>query len=441
MTSYFDPMYGEIQLDEMILDLVDTCPELKRLRFIGMMNFKSLRMLALTSISRLEHTLGLAYLTQVCVSSNAHLRTKMPDFLVAALYHDVNCGSFGHSVEWAINRHFSYNHEEKASWVELDSTLEGLHDKPTFLEHDGLHRYGFGKKYGIDFANVNKIINGDSSYLINNSGIDLDNVDNVLRMAHYLGKLKNKSLGLEIVSRLRVEENRNNFVTDDEGIKLVDEWRQIRSDVYRSFIYSSEYMGFEFLLFELIKEYSRFVNAQEVSSVFHYTDENLLWSFYNDWKNSDSRISKFAKRLLLQDLPHCHGILRVNEFQRKNYFEQNDTLSEIAHSLSQTLATSKLASRFKDHSLFAHLTTDDRKTSRAVSVLSDQRGKLEQVVLGRDERYLLIAILSDIGSAQATLDAFVMEQAAAVMKNFGVEQIECFSGAHYSPRSSQIQLI
>ena len=423
MKGYYDPMYGEIELDDLIVDLVTNCPELKRLRFIGMMNFKSLSMLPLTTITRLEHTIGLAYLTHLCVSLNPHLQPRRNDLLVAALYHDVNCGSFGHSVEWAINRYSSYNHEEKISWIRQTDTLESLRDKPIFLEQDGLHRHGYADKYGIDFRQVDELINGLTSFVINNRGIDLDNIDNVLRMAHYLGRPRARDLGLQLVTKLSVYPEKSTFVTDYEGIKLVDEWRGIRSDVYRKFIYSNEYMAFEYLVFQLIGEYAKVVEFDGIPNMFHHTDEHLLWWFYNEF-NDHPTLRNIAKRLLLHELPFCHGILRTPSFHVKGQLEEANCLSSIAFSVTENLRTTSVGRHFSRKPVDLHLTTDDRKTSRAIPIFLETDGGTEPVVLGEDQRYLLIGVLSDNAHLGTDLDTRVLEVAAKVLRNQGVSNIE-----------------
>ena len=424
MKEYYDPMYGEIALDDLIVDLLTTCPELKRLRYIGMMNFKSLGMLSLTTITRLEHTIGLAYLTQLCVSLNSHLRARKNDLLVAALYHDVNCGSFGHSVEWAINRFASYNHEAKVSWIKQTDTLESLRDKPIFLEQDGLHRHGHAEKYRIDFGRVDEFINGVASYVLNNTGIDLDNIDNVLRMAHYLGKPSAHNLGLQLVNKLSVLPNKSNFVTDIEGVELVDEWRRTRSDVYRRFIYSNEYMGFEYLVFELISQYAKIVESDGIPSMFHHTDEHLLWWFYNEFPEHPT-LRHVAKRLLLHELPFCHGILRTSSFHLKGQMEEVDRLSSIALSISKRLRGTNAGRHFnRNRPISLHMTTDDRKTRRAIPIFLDSQYGSENIVLGEDKRFLLIAVLSDVAHLGTELDNKVLEVAATELRTQGITDID-----------------
>ena len=407
----------------MVIDLVANCPELKRLRFVGMMNFKSLRMLPLTTITRLEHSIGLAYLTQLCIGLNHHLQSRKRELLTAALYHDVNCGSFGHSVEWAIDRYSPYNHEEKASWIKEPETLASLRDKPIFLEQDGLHRRGYAKKYGLDFPYVDSVINGIDSYVINNVGIDLDNIDNVLRMAHYMGITRIEDLGLKLISKLTVHPSHSNFTTDEDGLELVDEWRRTRSDVYKRFVYSQEYLAFEHLIFELIGEYAKIVKSDDLPNMFHYTDEHLLWWFYNAF-DSHPALRNLAKRLLLHDLPYCHGILRTPSFHLKAHLQNTSLLSSIGSQVTRNLCGTSLEKYFKTRPVSLHLTTDDRKTCRAIPIYVTRNGSDEQLVLGEDRSYLLLAVLSENSSLNRSDNATLLEVTAAAVRAEGATEIE-----------------
>ena len=233
MTNYYDPIYGKIDIDDKVIDLVSKCSELKRLRFVGMMNFKSLTMLPLTTISRLEHSIGLAYLVQTFADRNNIRENKYNDLLVAALYHDVNCGSFGHSVEWAIDRHISFEHESDVEWIKTEETLSCLKNKPIFIEQDGLHRHGFVEKYKLNLDIIDKIITGENCFFINNKGIDLDNIDNVFRMAHYLGIFQERDIPKKLVQFLTTSIKYNNFIIPKSDLYLIEEW-------YRSEEHTSE---------------------------------------------------------------------------------------------------------------------------------------------------------------------------------------------------------
>jgi len=390
MTHYYDPIYGKVQVDEAVLSMVSKCPELKRLRFIGMMNFKSFKMLPLTTISRLEHSIGLTILSKILKDNNPILNDLNNDLLVASLFHDVNCGSFGHSVEWAIDRYTPFNHESEVEWVKSEDNLSDLSKKPMFIELDGLHRHGFVERYNLDLERIDNIVEGDGYFYINNRGIDLDNIDNVFRMAHYLGILEDRLIPQKLVRALRVDSDYDNFILKDSNRYLIKEWYKLRSLIYELFIYSSDYMGYEYLIFELISEYSKALDRPEdVKRLIRFTDENLLWTCYG-MKQSHPGLSNIAKRLLLNEIPNCYGILRSELNSDLTSLREKEIRQSIANSIR-----AKISKKGYNVLVHLHMTTDDKKTNRRIKFFSEKDGKRLERYIGNDKQYVLLAILGE----------------------------------------------
>lgn len=394
MKTYYDPIYGQVELDDFILDIVHKCPELKRLKYIGMMNFKSICMLPLTSITRLEHTIGLSYLTQIFSQSNNLSSHFKKDLILGALYHDVNCGSFGHSVEWAIDRYTPFDHEEHAEWLSSSDIHPYFTNLPRFIEMPGLYRYDFGEKYKPDFKKIFQIIKGANIFIINNKGIDLDNIDNVFRMAFYLGiGPDDKSIPANLVQNLKLIEGVDNFVISKDYLNLVEIWHKLRSEIYHKFIYSQEYMGFEFLIFQLIYEFSKNVERENVFNLFHFTDEYLLWTL-NDKKRYPSSLASIAQKLLIHDLPYAHAIIRSENFEKKDLLSKEEVLKSISKEVTNYLHYTKKVSSQVSFEINYHVTTDNRKTHRKVDIYVEDNGKISKESFAEDKRYILISILS-----------------------------------------------
>lgn len=394
MKVYYDSLYGKIKLEDLVFDLVTKCPELKRLRYIGMMNFRSIEMLPLTSINRLEHTIGLTYLIQLFSESNGLSQYKN-DLLVAALYHDINCGSFGHSIEWAINRYTPYDHEKKTKWLKEKEETSYLAIKPIFIDNPGLHRYDFSKKYKLDFDRIQHYIEGKELFVVNNNGIDLDNIDNVFRMGLYLGMLSdNINIPINLAKNLKIQKDYDNFIINKDKLTYINTWHKMRTDIYHKFIYNSEYMAFEYLLFELISKYASYYEKDQISNLFHFTDENLLWHLIGE-KNVPN-VSNIAHKLLLHEIPLTYSIIRSSNFIAKNELSNENILNAIAIEVVSDLTISKKLSKDVVDNIYYHLTTDDRKTSRQVVIYVQEDNRICKEIIGEDKRYILIAILGKL---------------------------------------------
>jgi HD superfamily phosphohydrolase len=376
--------------------------ELIRLRSIGMMNFRSVGMLPLTTITRLEHSVGITYLVELFSRKNRMVAGRLDDFLTAALYHDINCASFGHAVEWAIDRHHPYEHESTSSWIS-EQELDRPEDKPMFFSQDGLHHNNYEGRYHIDLKAVKSIISGQHTCVIKSSGIDLDNIDNVSRMAFYLGLLHEKSFPIRLAESLTLSDNQSYFVVDEDGLALVGEWLRIRSAVYREFIYSREYMGFEYLVFLLVHQYAEHFGTENVRNLFHYTDERLLWT-HTDRQSYGKAVSNTAQRLLLNRLPECYIIFRAEPFSRYKEVSSSKFCDSFIHKVASKAAAAGVT-RDECRSLAVHVTTDNKKTSRSISLALRSATRESQTSIGEDRQYILLAILGSSALSPAKVDA------------------------------------
>lgn len=404
VTNYYDPLYGRLKLHPIVREMISRNSELIRLRSIGMMNFRSLNMLSLTSVSRLEHSIGITYLVELFSRKNRAVAARLPDFMTAALYHDINCASFGHAVEWAIDRHNKYEHESSSKWVSTKETLSCPEDKPIYFKQDGLHRNRYKDRYKIDFYFINEIIAGKNTCVINSTGIDLDNIDNVCRMAFYLGMLKDTSLPIRLAESLLLTEDQGHFLIDDDSLLLVEEWLKIRSMVYRQFLYSKEYMGFEYLIFLLVRLYADKYGSQNVRELFHYTDEWLLWTHFKS--SHGEEVVATARRLLLHDIPDCYVILRSPTFSRFQEARSPRFCEELIRDIKKEAGSSGLFSIEEGRSLAVHVTSDNKKTNRSITImLFDSAGVLIPKTIGEDSQYILFAILGNVSLSPAKIEA------------------------------------
>lgn len=440
MKPYYDSLYGKVDLDDLIFDILSKCPELKRLRYIGLMNFKSFGMLPLTTISRLEHTLGLAYLSQVFSNTNPPLNYAN-DLLVASLFHDVNCGSFGHSIEWAINRYKPYDHEKKAEWVtqkEKRESLSSLDVKPIFLDQPGIHKHNFAKKYNIDFEKVNNIIQGREIFVLNNRGIDLDNIDNVFRMGLYMGILsvEARNFPLLLAKHLKIKDGVVNFVIDEKYIEIVKYWHVLRSQIYRTFIYSRDYMGFEYLLFKLVGEYTKCFDIENISNLFNFTDERLLWDLFNR-DDVSAEVKGISKKLLLHNLPYSYSILRTDNFNIKSSLMAPDILDGLTLELNQSMLNPDVHSGSYTNELYLHVTTDDRKTCRMIDINVIRSNKLQKESIGANDRYLLVAVLGKLSISKGEIN-YINDKLIRILanKNLGSYEVVSFSDDTYASGAS-----
>lgn len=391
--NYFDNLYGQTSLLSIIFDFIKKCPELQRLKYVGLMNFKSVHMLGLSNISRLEHSIGMAYLSQLFSEVN-HLNIKLRnELIIACLYHDVNCGPFGHSIEWALNRFNTFNHELRSDWILSTSSLTELNKKPIFFDPPGLWRFKLPQKYKVNIENIKNLIQGGNElFFINNSGVDLDNIDNVYRMAHSLGFPNSGKKAIKLVNSLFFKRGFNDFVIKKNKISLLKEWHKLRSSIYNFFIYSDEYMAFEFLLFQLADCMKEYFDYEQIEKMWYETDQGLL-----TYLRKNIQVAPIVRRLMKGELYNVITILKIRDRDKLIHKKLNDIslVKQICHSLVKTLDLENhgFVSKVLGN-LFIHVTTDFRKTNRKIEVFLEDENGIEPYFFGEDKNSTLISILS-----------------------------------------------
>ncbi|MBN7819328.1 hypothetical protein [Bowmanella yangjiangensis] len=381
-TQYYDPLYGKVELPTIFSDLIKQ-PVILRLQSIGLMNFRSLSKLSLTSITRLEHSIGTAILVDIMSKNEPRVRLKYNEYICSAIYHDISCASFGHAVEWAIARYKDFDHVEIADWIIPGNSSINV-NKPV---RSGISPVGFLTKnlessYKIDPKIVKSIIDGEESCVINSETMDLDNIDNVSRMALYIGLDFDKNLPISLATNLRLSEDAKYFKIDKTNLYLVENWMDVRAKVYHDFIYSSDYISYEYMIFELVGKLYKSGGELALRQLTNLTDNELL-KFSLELEESRD----VSTKLMNYDLPDCISIISTKNFDSIFLRENEAELHELITFIVNELSLLKLEVNEKDIGI--HITTDNRKTSRRVIIMCDN----ELIELGDDVRKVLFGII------------------------------------------------
>jgi len=314
--------------------------------------------------------------------------------MAAALYHDVSCTPFGHSVEWAIDRYTDFSHEDSAEWIKFDRDSTDV-KKPVYFDPAGLHTLPIKEKHKLSTDRIFDIISGKNSFLINNTGIDLDNLDNVYRMALYLGLLADERGYPKILAEnLKVIDGFDNFVLNEKFLYILEHWHALRSKIYRTFIYSKEYIAFEYLIFKAVGKFITSSTKEDLVNIWSQTDDSIL-SLFLKRKKESPELNSLAKRILLFDLDKVYGLVRTSYVDLLSNIGKEDFQAKIIKDIVDDFnATTSESYRFTTRSLQMHVTTDNRKTNRKIPVyLQKQNGEIHEHSIGNDERYILIGIL------------------------------------------------
>jgi HD superfamily phosphohydrolase len=193
--SVLDPLYGTITFKDELAELI-LSPVLQRLRHIRLSNIDSIDLPGIANVSRFEHVLGVGYLATTAGLFDRLSRIDRVILGASALLHDAAITSFGHLVEEAFQYvGAGFNHEQRLYQIlsgEATEELGGINRQVFAGRETGLGKWG-RKIAGSGAENdliraITENIHGMGQFGRVVSGeIDLDNMDNVFRMAYHMG--------------------------------------------------------------------------------------------------------------------------------------------------------------------------------------------------------------------------------------------------------------
>lgn len=230
-----DPLYGLVALDTFLAQLISQ-PELHRLRNVRLSNINSFLLPGGANISRFEHSVGTAILASRAASILGLGRADRRRLECAALLHDVAITPFGHLMEEGFRvAGRPFNHETRLQEIFVDRAELGNVDRQIFRGRAAGFRAVLElsefRRDGITPSDVFRIMQGDGvlGRLVRGT-IDLDNIDNVCRMAYHIGIPFRKRLPLEIVDGFLIQADTLCFDVDSAG--LLQDWLDLRARLY-----------------------------------------------------------------------------------------------------------------------------------------------------------------------------------------------------------------
>ncbi len=230
-----DPLYGPFKLDPFLYELICQ-PEVQRLREVRLSNINSLLLPGSSNISRFEHSLGTAHLASIVVSEMAVPHDQRLNLVCAALLHDVTITPFGHLMEEAF--HYAglpFDHETRlreifGGGLDLGNIDLQVFEGKTVGFRGVLDKKDF-KKHGASVQAVLSLKSGEGvlGRLIQGT-IDLDNIDNVCRMAYHIGISFRRELPIELAKSFFIYKGQLSF--DSKKKTLIVEWLNLRETLY-----------------------------------------------------------------------------------------------------------------------------------------------------------------------------------------------------------------
>lgn len=382
ITRSWDPLYGRIDFSDFEFKLIHL-PEVQRLRYIRMCNINSLLVTGASEISRFEHTIGVLRLTQEWISNHQISKFDANNLRAAAILHDMQTGPFGHSLQYVLEDNKvdgDFTHDDITHGLE-STYYQDILASATFC---GKH-FGAQKLLGLNWKNVASLIRGDGPFGSLISGkMDLDNIDNVVRLGYHVGvaKIEDAEIALSLARHIMPSEN--GFSIPLIAIQEIERWQMIRKDLYRLLLLDWAEFSAKAMLTRAME---RAVDLNIVGSdSWLKTDSELLDHLEKQSTGDAQDIAELIRRLRSGDLYEPVVLLETPAIE---YYDQ---LSQIDKKINLEIELSKYAKSelgFSTKPIF-HFILDYGKTERAVNVIVKETGKL--ISVGHNSKRMLIGV-------------------------------------------------
>ncbi|MDR6742041.1 HD superfamily phosphohydrolase [Herbaspirillum sp. 1173] len=382
-TRVWDPLYGRIDFSRYEYKLI-MLPEVQRLRNVRMCNINSLLVTGASEISRFEHTIGVLHLANEWLKKHHVSDEDGAAFRAAAVLHDMQTGPFGHSLQYVLE----------------DNEIDGdfIHDDIDHGRRNSFHQdlsagatfagrtFGANELLGSVLVNVSSLIKGKGRLgpLIAGT-MDLDNIDNVVRLAYHVGVATqaDANLARHLAGDIDVADGILTFSMS--SVEKIERWQEIRKNLYNLLL----------LDWAEFSAKAMFTRAVELAIKDHllganswvHTDAELLSILEKKGIGEYQFVGELIKRIRLGDLfePIC-----LLESESVDKYKVLSAAEEKARVETALIEFGKNILGINIRVIF-HLILDVGKTRRSVKVkIRDSHDGI--VEIGGESKRLLIGV-------------------------------------------------
>lgn len=255
--EFHDILHGLIRfsdenLTSLLEDLIDS-PEIHRLRNMRQMNFDVPLIQELGRSRRLPHSIGVTFLAVELAHKSKLSLSETKALLAAALLHDAAIPPYGHLVESELKYIApDFDHEENLEKI-IRGTLGSGNKYQHIVRNKELRLTPILQKHGVDIEMVINIVcpkKGTTSPI--SADIDIDNIDNVHRMAAMLGWEGAKE-NIKVIRGCMRLSGLNGIVFSSEAIEPLQKWLEFRERIYTMIIAHPQCIPYNALQTDLVR--------------------------------------------------------------------------------------------------------------------------------------------------------------------------------------------
>lgn len=422
----WDPLYGRIDFTEFELSLI-SLPEIQRLRYVRMCNINSLLVTGASEISRYEHTVGVLRLAQEWNKNKNISDTSKQDLLAAAVLHDMKTGPFGHSMQYVF--------EDNA--MADDFRHDDLHHHRKTYHQDVTAKTGFsGKPFGAEsllgnrWLSVSEMIkgNGELGPIISGT-MDIDNIDNVIRLAYHVGVATQEdgAIALRLARDMAVTAD-GDLQFSASSIVDIRQWQAIRRKLYNLLLLDWAEFSAKAMLTRAVELAVHFKRVE--ADVWIQTDLEFLAYLEKECIGEAQEASELIKRLRVGELYEPATLLRSRDI------EKYTILSEFSkkQALEKELAALIKEKYHVNIRPIIHFILDKGKTDRSIEVRIKENNEI--IRIGESSRDLLVGVFVSRGGLSENVLEGISSEAKRILAAEGICDVSPLTDPMGSPVSS-----
>jgi HD superfamily phosphohydrolase len=408
MRRILDPLYGRVNFDALAWETMRS-PEVQRLRYVRMCNINSLLIVGASDICRYEHALGVYHLATLWANSNKLLKDEREVIQSAALIHDFFSGPFGHSLQYVLEDNDiegGFEHEE------LKKAEENYYQVLTGASSFMGVPFQTKEKLANRWVDVAETIAGRGRYAGILSGtIDLDNIDNVFRLAYHAGLATQEDARVAERLAIDISNERGKLAFSAERLPDIQRWYDVRCSLYKMLLEDWADFSAKAMLTNAFEDAA--VNELVGVDSWVNTDLGILSEIIRKAVGEHQRIAVLLKRLIVGDLYQPVILLQSASVGAYKLVKKIREKRKIEGVIKDRLKDIGISGQFLFHPIL-----DSRKTGRSVSFKI--KGKNKNITIGSDINRLLVGVF--VSNSASMLKS--MDQAKLIIKEvlerFGV---------------------